>query len=96
MQSLLQHYSEPNADDPPPTSTLSNTILPLGQGILTHNSSGIPIVVVCTKADLIDEGRDPVTGGASSMGMVKGKGSEWEEQTDSIMQVLRVVSLKCA
>ena len=96
VQSFLQHYSEPTADDPPPTSTLSNTLLPLSPGAFTHNSSGIPIVVVCSKSDLIDEGRDPVTGGASGMGgMVKGKGSEWEEQTDGIMQVLRVMCLKC-
>ena len=28
-------------------------------------------------------------------GMVKGKGGEWEERTDSIMQVLRAICLKC-
>lgn len=28
-------------------------------------------------------------------GMVKGKGGEWEERTDTIMQVLRTICLKC-
>lgn len=71
-------------------------MLPLGPGTLTHNSAGVPIVVVCTKADLIDEGSDLVGAGASGMGpMVKGKGGEWEEQTDAVMQVLRTVCLKC-
>lgn len=80
----------------PPTSTLGSTLLPLGPGILTHNMSGIPIIVLCTKADLIDESGDPVGGGTSGMGgMVKGKGGEWEEQTDSVMQVLRTICLKC-
>jgi len=96
VQSILQHYSEPSTDDVPTTSTLSNTLLPLGPGTFTHNQAGIPIIVVCTKADLIDEGRDPVTGGTTSMGLVKGKGSEWEEQTDTVMQILRVICLKCS
>ena len=96
MLYFWQHYTEPSADALPSTSTLNSTILPLGSGTLTHNSSGVPIVVVCSKADLIDEGHDAVGVGASGMGgMVKGKGSEWEERTDSIMQVLRVVCLKC-
>ena len=97
VQSHIQHYSEPAAesDSLPATSTLNSTLLPLGPGTLTHNTSGIPIIVVCAKADLIDEGNEPV-GGASGMGgMVKGKGSEWEEQTDHIVQVLRVICLKC-
>ena len=29
-------------------------------------------------------------------GMVKGKGGEWEERTDGIMQILRTICLKCA
>lgn len=95
MQYHLQHYSEPSSDSVPTTSTLSSTVLPLGQGTFTHNTAGVPIAVVCTKADLIDEGREAV-GGASSMGgLVRGKGSEWEEQTDNIMQTLRVICLKC-
>jgi len=28
-------------------------------------------------------------------GMVKGKGGEWEERTDGVMQVLRTICLKC-
>ncbi len=96
VQSHLQHYTEPSAD-PLPTANgaLSSTLLPLGPGTLTHNSAGVPIIVVCTKADLIDEGND-VVAGASGMGsMVKGKGGEWEERTDGVMQVLRTICLKC-
>ncbi|KAH8118671.1 dynein light intermediate chain-domain-containing protein [Phellopilus nigrolimitatus] len=94
LQSHIQYYAEPASESMPTTSTLGSTLLPLSSGTLTHNFSGVPIIVVCTKADLIDEGRDLV-GGASGMGgMVKGKGSEWEEQTDGIMQVLRVICLK--
>ena len=34
--------------------------------------------------------------GATAMGsMVKGKGGEWEERTDGIMQILRTICLKC-
>ena len=94
VQSHLQHYTEPSADALPPTSTFSNAILPLGPGTLTHNPSGVPIIVACSKADLIDE--TTASGAPTGMGgMVKGKGSEWEERTDSIMQVLRVICLKC-
>lgn len=97
VQAHLQHYTEPSADALPATSNLtSNTVLPLSSGTFTHNSAGVPIIVVCTKADLIDEGSDLVGAGASGMGaMVKGKGGEWEEQTDGIMQVLRTICLKC-
>ena len=97
VQAHLQHYTEPSADALPTTSNLtSNTVLPLGSGTLTHNSAGVPIIVVCTKADLIDEGSDLVGAGASGMGtMVKGKAGDWEEQTDGIMQVLRTICLKC-
>jgi dynein light intermediate chain 1, cytosolic len=56
----------------------------------------VPIVVVCTKADLIDDTNDLVGAGSSGMGgMVKGKGDEWEERTDTMMQILRTVCLKC-
>lgn len=96
VQSHLQHYAEPSTEpQPASTSTLSSTLLPLGPGTLTHNASGVPIVVVCTKADLIDESTE-ITAGATGMGgMVKGKGGEWEERTDGIMQVLRTICLKC-
>ncbi|EEB91456.1 hypothetical protein MPER_10178, partial [Moniliophthora perniciosa FA553] len=60
----------------------------------THNSSGVPIVVVCTKADLIDEGHDLVAGASGMGAMVKGKGGEWEERTDGVMQILRTICLK--
>lgn len=94
VQSHWQHYTEPSSDALPSSSTLNGTVLPLGPGTLTHNSSGVPIIVVCTKADLIDE-TTANSGTAGMGGMVKGKGSEWEERTDSIMQVLRVICLKC-
>lgn len=95
VQAHWQHYAEPSSE-PLPATSVSSTILPLGPGTLTHNSAGVPIVVVCTKADLIDEGNDIIGTGTSGMGgMVKGKGGEWEEQTDSIMQILRTICLKC-
>ncbi|KAK7470324.1 hypothetical protein VKT23_001755 [Stygiomarasmius scandens] len=93
-QSHLQHYTEPSTDPIPTTSTLSNTVLPLGPGTLTHNSAGVPIIVACTKADLIDEGHDLVAGASGMGGMVKGTGGEWEERTDGVMQILRTISLK--
>ncbi|KAI0082346.1 hypothetical protein K474DRAFT_1585636 [Panus rudis PR-1116 ss-1] len=95
LQAYLQHYTEPSSDPIPTASTLAGTVLPLGPGTLTHNIGGVPIIVTCTKADLIDEGNDVIGAGASGMGgMVKGKGGEWEERTDSIMQVLRTICLK--
>ncbi|KAI6018310.1 dynein light intermediate chain-domain-containing protein [Pisolithus marmoratus] len=96
LQVHLQHYTEPSTDTLPATSNLtSSTVLPLGPGTFTHNSAGVPIAVVCTKADLIDEGSNLIGPGTSGMGgMVKGKGGEWEERTDSIMQVLRTICLK--
>ncbi|KAJ7068679.1 dynein light intermediate chain-domain-containing protein [Mycena amicta] len=95
LQAHLQHYSEPSIDPPAAPSSISGSaLLPLGPGTLTHNSAGVPIVVACTKADLIDESGDPVVGASGMGGMVRGKGGEWEERTDSIMQVLRTVCLK--
>jgi dynein light intermediate chain 1 len=47
--------------------------------------SGVPIMVVCTKADLMDSAGDDA-------GM---KGAAWEEKTDWIQQVLRTVCLSC-
>ncbi|WVF66512.1 hypothetical protein IAT40_001252 [Kwoniella sp. CBS 6097] len=95
LQSHLQHYSEPPVA-PAGTGTGTGTstgagtayagvgpLLPLGQGTLTLNSSGIPIVVVCTKADLMDSVGDEI-------GM---KGGGWEERTDWIQQALRTVCL---
>lgn len=97
MQYHLQTYTEPSPEDvatvPVASSAVNNTILPLREGSFTHNSSGIPIVVVCSKADLIDNEPDMVHGGPSIM--IKGKTGEWEERTDAIMQVLRTVCLKC-
>ena len=65
-------------------------------GALTNNTAGVPILVACTKADLIDDNNDIAGAGAAGMGgMVKGKGGEWEERTDGIMQVLRTICLRC-
>lgn len=93
MQSHLQHYTEPPASNTgtgAPSSSIAGynanslgTLLPLGPGTLTLNPSGIPIVVVCTRADLMDHVGD-------EMGM---KGGGWEERTDWIQQVLRTVCL---
>jgi dynein light intermediate chain 1 len=79
VQSHLQHYAEPVA------APLANygAVLPLGQGSLTRNPAGVPIVVVCTRADQMDAVGD-------EMGM---KGGGWEERTDWIQQVLRTVCL---
>ncbi|KAH7103069.1 DLIC-domain-containing protein [Auriculariales sp. MPI-PUGE-AT-0066] len=96
LQAHLQHYTEPSAE---PTAALpltaAATMLPLGPGTLTHNPAGVPIVVLCTKADLIDDSSDGLVPGPSGMGgMIKGKGPEWEERTDAVMQVLRTICLK--
>lgn len=90
VQSHLQHYAEPSTDPLPASTSVPGTLLPLGQGSFTHNQAGVPIIVTCTKADLIDGGSEPGPGG-----MVKGKGGEWEERTDGIMQILRTICLKC-
>ncbi|KAF4619559.1 hypothetical protein D9613_004983 [Agrocybe pediades] len=95
LQSHLQHYTEPSTEPiPASNSTLSNTILPLGPGTFTHNSAGVPIIVACTKADLIDDGNDMAAGTSGMGSMVKGKGGEWEERTDGVMQTLRTICLK--
>ncbi|KAF8339042.1 dynein light intermediate chain-domain-containing protein [Cantharellus anzutake] len=93
LQSHLQHYTEPSASisGVEPVSigaaALNATLLPLGQGTLIHNSSGIPIVVVCSKADLIDNDDTGLAG-------LKGRGGDWEERSDTVMQVLRTICLK--
>lgn len=97
VQAYLQHYTEPSSEPIPASSASQAAILPLGPGIYTHNTAGVPIIVTCTKSDLIDDNHNDVVGaGASGMGgMVKGKGGEWEERTDGVMQILRTVCLKC-
>src|SRR5271170_3110149 len=90
VQSYLQHFTEPSTEPLPTTSTLS-TLLPLGPGTFTNNLSGVPIIVTCTKADLIDETSELTAGSSGMGGMVKGKGGEWEERTDGVMQVLRTI-----
>lgn len=79
MQHHLQQYSEPTGA----ANTAYNTLLPLGPGTLTRNTAGVPIIVVCTRADLMDAVGD-------EMGM---KGGGWEERTDWIQQILRTVCL---
>ncbi|WVQ82872.1 hypothetical protein IAT38_005008 [Cryptococcus sp. DSM 104549] len=85
LQSHLQHYTEPSPTPAAGTSAYAGVgpLLPLGPGSLTLNASGIPIIVVCTKADLMDSV-------AEEMGM---KGGGWEERTDWVQQVLRTVCL---
>ncbi|EJT50405.1 hypothetical protein A1Q1_00337 [Trichosporon asahii var. asahii CBS 2479] len=84
LQAHLQHYTEPPAPGTPaPTKALGTTLLPLGPGTLTLNPAGVPIIVVCTRADQMDSVGD-------EMGM---KGGSWEERTDWIQQVLRTICL---
>ncbi|WWC67332.1 uncharacterized protein I206_101240 [Kwoniella pini CBS 10737] len=85
LQSHIQHYTEPLPTQSTGTASYANAgaLLPLGQGNLTLNSHGIPITIVCTKADLIDSVGDEV-------GM---KGGGWEERIDWIQQVLRTICL---
>ncbi|KAL7410620.1 hypothetical protein BDY24DRAFT_170473 [Mrakia frigida] len=79
----------------------SNEVLPLGPGTLTRNPYGVPITIVCTKADQIDLVAEelgfggPAAGGGSkgAGGGGGGKGGGWEERTDWIGQVLRLVGL---
>ncbi|ODN99291.1 hypothetical protein I350_07456 [Cryptococcus amylolentus CBS 6273] len=84
LQSHLQHYTEPSPANVGTTTYAGvGPLLPLGSGTLTLNASGIPIVVVCTKADLMDNAAEDVG--------VKGGG--WEEKTDRAQQALRTVCL---
>jgi dynein light intermediate chain 1 len=74
-QAHLQHYNEPSAEPLLATSsTLQGMTLPLCPGAFTHNATGVPIIVACTKADLSDDNADLFGTGASGMGgMVKVK-----------------------
>ncbi|KZT42981.1 hypothetical protein SISSUDRAFT_979151 [Sistotremastrum suecicum HHB10207 ss-3] len=93
LQSYLQHYNATSLDQTSPLPHTSvNTLLPLESDVFTHNSSGIPIIIACTKADLIDDDSDLVGGGNNIM--VKGKSEQWEERTDGVMQVLRTICMK--
>lgn len=61
------------------------------------HSYGVPITIVCTKADQIDVVAEELGfGGPSGVGGkgIGGKGG-WEERTDWIGQVLRLVALMC-
>lgn len=97
VQSHLQHYTEPSSlssTSSHVTSTLPNLsstlassgpLLPLGPGTLTLNKCGIPIIVVCTRSDLMDQSGEEV-------GL---KGGGWEERIDWVQQVLRTICLSC-
>ena len=93
LSSSISSTEPTNNSLPPSNSTISSTLLPLGSGSFTHNSAGVPIVVTCTKADMIDDGNDMVAGTSGMGSMVNGKKGEWEERRDGIMQVLRTICL---
>lgn len=90
VQSHIQHYAEPSSSTP--SSSLAGSmstysggpLLPLGAGSLTLNSIGIPIIIVCSRADQMDKAGEEV-----------GMKGQWEEKTDWIQQVLRTISLAC-
>ncbi|KAL1664318.1 dynein light intermediate chain-domain-containing protein [Schizophyllum commune] len=86
LQYYLQHYTDPSIPASTSISAAANTAIELPEGTFTLNEAGVPIVFVCTKADQIDEDH-------AGKGMVKGKGEDWEERTDGIMQVLRTIAL---
>ena len=72
-QANLRHCTKPSAEPPLPTTNDShNTMLQLGQGTFTHNTAGVPIIVVCAREYSIE---GLVGGnGVSRMGrMVKGR-----------------------
>ncbi|TRM67915.1 dynein light intermediate chain-domain-containing protein [Schizophyllum amplum] len=86
LQYYLQHYTDPSIPASTSIAAAANTAMDLAEGTFTMNEAGVPIVFVCTKADQIDEDH-------AGKGMVKGKGEDWEERTDGIMQVLRTIAL---
>ncbi|EJU06359.1 hypothetical protein DACRYDRAFT_45062 [Dacryopinax primogenitus] len=92
----IQHYSEPGSADASNPASLSSTLLPLGDGTLTNNVAGLPIMVVCTKADLMDDSLSGTAGPSQSLGIVGGltKNSMWEDRQDAIIQVLRTICLR--
>ena len=68
-QAYFQHYIEPSAQPLLATSSdLQGTILPLDLRTLTHNTTGIPIIVARTKAEQIDDIADFVGSGGSDTG----------------------------
>lgn len=94
MQYFLQRYTEPTTEGiPTSTSTLDDTLLPLGEGVFTHNSAGVPIIVVCTKVDLMTDTNSLAGSSTGLVGMMKAGGSE--EKVDAVMQILRTICLSC-
>ena len=86
VQHHVQNYSEPSSSTSYQGSSSyagSGAVLPLGQGVLTMNL-GIPIVVVCTRADRMDVVGDEL-----------GMKGQWEERTDWVQQALRTICLSC-
>jgi dynein light intermediate chain 1 len=63
-----------------PTAAEGEEIAPLPEGCLTHNF-GVPLVVVCTKADTISQ--------------LERDRNFKEEKFDYVQQVLRTICLKC-
>ncbi|KZT62783.1 hypothetical protein CALCODRAFT_478704 [Calocera cornea HHB12733] len=91
----IQHYTEPGSTETSNPASLSSTLLPLGDGTLTSNAAGVPIIVVCTKADLMDDSLSGTAGPSQSMGIGgMTKNSMWEERQDAIIQVLRTICLR--
>lgn len=62
--------SSPYASYTSRPDAFTDDLLPLPEGVLTHNKCGIPIVITCTKADRIDSTGDRMI----SKGLVSGKG----------------------
>src|SRR5712672_406295 len=66
-------------------------------GTFMHNAAGVSVIVVCTKADLIDDNDDLVGAGASGMGgMAKGKGGEWRSHADTAHGLSQVYAYNAA
>lgn len=86
VQHHVQNYSEPSSSTSYQGSSPyagSGAVLPLGQGVLTLNL-GVPIIVVCTRADRMDVVGDEL-----------GMKGQWEERTDWVQQALRTICLAC-
>ncbi|KAJ1760028.1 hypothetical protein LPJ69_003561 [Coemansia sp. RSA 1752] len=77
LERFLQEYTDADADVD--VGRAADVLLPLGAGVLEANL-GLPIVVVCTKAD--------------TMGVLERERAFGEEDFDYVQQVLRAVCLR--
>ncbi|KAJ2503125.1 hypothetical protein GGH96_000568 [Coemansia sp. RSA 1972] len=77
LERFLQEYTDADADVD--AGRAADVLLPLGAGVLDANL-GLPIVVVCTKAD--------------TMGVLERERAFGEEDFDYVQQVLRAVCLR--